>query len=68
MPGISQSRAHFERKITETVDWLTANNRKVIIIGSTVLAGPLGLLRPAGCFQFSGLSKAQRRVRSRGPS
>jgi hypothetical protein len=37
MPDISQSRARFERKITETVDWLTANHRKVIIIGSTVL-------------------------------
>lgn len=37
MPNISQSRASFERKITETVEWLTANHRKVIIIGSTVL-------------------------------
>jgi hypothetical protein len=37
MPDISQSRARFERKITETVEWLTANHRKVIIIGTTVL-------------------------------
>jgi peptidoglycan/LPS O-acetylase OafA/YrhL len=37
MPDISQSRARFERKIAETVEWLTANHRKVIIIGSTVL-------------------------------
>jgi peptidoglycan/LPS O-acetylase OafA/YrhL len=37
MPDISQSRARFEHKITETVEWLTANHRKVIIIGSTVL-------------------------------
>jgi hypothetical protein len=37
VPDISQSRARFERKITETVEWLTANHRKVIIIGSTVL-------------------------------
>jgi hypothetical protein len=37
LPDISQSRARFERKITETVEWLTANHRKVAIIGSTVL-------------------------------
>jgi peptidoglycan/LPS O-acetylase OafA/YrhL len=37
MPDISQSRARFERKIAETVEWLTANRRKVIIIGTTVL-------------------------------
>jgi peptidoglycan/LPS O-acetylase OafA/YrhL len=37
MPELSQSRARFERKIAETVEWLTANHRKVIIIGSTVL-------------------------------
>jgi hypothetical protein len=37
IPDISQSRARFERKIAETVEWLTANRRKVIIIGSTVL-------------------------------
>jgi peptidoglycan/LPS O-acetylase OafA/YrhL len=37
MPDISQSRARFERKITETVEWLTANHRKVVIIGTTVL-------------------------------
>jgi peptidoglycan/LPS O-acetylase OafA/YrhL len=37
MPDISQSRARFESKITETVEWLTASHRKVIIIGSTIL-------------------------------
>jgi peptidoglycan/LPS O-acetylase OafA/YrhL len=37
MPDIAQSRARFERKITETVEWLTANQRKVVIIGTTVL-------------------------------
>jgi peptidoglycan/LPS O-acetylase OafA/YrhL len=37
MPDLSQSRARFERKITETVEWLTANQRKVVIIGTTVL-------------------------------
>ena len=37
MPDIAQSRARFERKITETVEWLTANHRKVVIIGTTVL-------------------------------
>jgi peptidoglycan/LPS O-acetylase OafA/YrhL len=37
MPELSQSRARFERKIAETVEWLTANHRKVIIIGTTVL-------------------------------
>jgi peptidoglycan/LPS O-acetylase OafA/YrhL len=37
MPDIAQSRARFERKITETVEWLTASQRKVVIIGTTVL-------------------------------
>jgi hypothetical protein len=37
MPELSQSRARFEHKIAETVEWLTANGRKVIIIGTTVL-------------------------------
>jgi peptidoglycan/LPS O-acetylase OafA/YrhL len=37
MPELAQSRARFERKITETVEWLTANHRKVVIIGTTVL-------------------------------
>jgi hypothetical protein len=37
MPELSQSRERFERKIAETVEWLTANQRKVIIIGTTVL-------------------------------
>jgi peptidoglycan/LPS O-acetylase OafA/YrhL len=46
MPELSQSRARFERKITETVEWLTANHRKVIIIGSTVLVDR----SPADCY------------------
>ena len=37
MPDVAQSRAFFERKIAETVEWLTANHRKVVIIGTTVL-------------------------------
>jgi hypothetical protein len=37
MPDLSQSRGRFERKMTETVEWLTANQRKVVIIGTTVL-------------------------------
>jgi peptidoglycan/LPS O-acetylase OafA/YrhL len=37
MPELAQSRARFERNITETVEWLTANHRKVAIIGTTVL-------------------------------
>jgi hypothetical protein len=37
MPDVSQSRARFERSIAQTVEWLTANHRKVAIIGSTVL-------------------------------
>jgi peptidoglycan/LPS O-acetylase OafA/YrhL len=37
MPDISQSRARFERNITDTVEWLTANHRKIAIIGTTVL-------------------------------
>ena len=37
MPDIAQSRARFERKITETVEWLSASQRKVVIIGTTVL-------------------------------
>jgi hypothetical protein len=37
MPELAQSRARFERKIAETVEWLTANHRKVVIIGTTVL-------------------------------
>jgi peptidoglycan/LPS O-acetylase OafA/YrhL len=37
MPDLSQSRARFERNITDTIEWLTANHRKVAIIGSTVL-------------------------------
>jgi peptidoglycan/LPS O-acetylase OafA/YrhL len=37
MPDVSQSRARFERNIAETVEWLTANHRRVVIIGTTVL-------------------------------
>jgi peptidoglycan/LPS O-acetylase OafA/YrhL len=37
MPELAQSRARFERNIAETVEWLTANHRKVAIIGTTVL-------------------------------
>jgi peptidoglycan/LPS O-acetylase OafA/YrhL len=37
MPELAQSRARFERKIAETVEWLTANHRKVVLIGTTVL-------------------------------
>jgi SGNH domain (fused to AT3 domains) len=47
MPDISQSRARFERKITETVEWLTANHRRVIIIGTTVLVD----LPPSACYR-----------------
>jgi peptidoglycan/LPS O-acetylase OafA/YrhL len=46
MPDILQSRARFERKITETVDWLTANHRKLVIIGTTVLVDR----SPADCY------------------
>jgi peptidoglycan/LPS O-acetylase OafA/YrhL len=46
MPDIAQSRARFERKIAETVEWLTANHRKVVIIGSTVLVDR----SPADCY------------------
>jgi peptidoglycan/LPS O-acetylase OafA/YrhL len=46
MPDISQSRARFEREITETVEWLIANHRKAIIIGSTVLVDR----SPSACY------------------
>jgi peptidoglycan/LPS O-acetylase OafA/YrhL len=46
MPDLAQSRARFERKITETIDWLTASGRKVVIIGSTVLVDR----SPADCY------------------
>jgi hypothetical protein len=46
MPDIRESRARFERKMTETVDWLTANRRKVVIIGSTVLVDQ----PPSACY------------------
>ena len=51
MPDLSQSRARFERKITETVDWLTANKRKVVIIGATVLVDR----SPADCYGRPGI-------------
>lgn len=46
MPDISQSRARFERKMAETVEWLTADGRKVVIIGSTVLVDQ----PPSACY------------------
>ena len=46
MPDLAQSRARFERKITETVEWLTAHKRKVVILGSTVLVDR----SPADCY------------------
>ncbi len=46
MPDLAQSRARFERKITETVEWLTGHNRKVIILGSTILVDR----SPADCY------------------
>jgi peptidoglycan/LPS O-acetylase OafA/YrhL len=47
MPDLAQSRARFERKMTETVEGLTGNGRKVIIIGSTVLVDR----SPADCYR-----------------
>lgn len=56
MPDLADSRARFERKLTETIDWLTASGRKVVIIGSTVLVDRA----PADCYGrpriFSSLS------------
>jgi hypothetical protein len=46
IPDLAESRARFERKLTETLDWLTASGRKVIIIGSTVLVDR----SPADCY------------------
>jgi hypothetical protein len=46
MPDIAQSRARFARKITETVEWLTANHRRVVIIGATVLVDRA----PSACY------------------
>jgi hypothetical protein len=46
MPDLAQSRARFERKMTETIDWLAASGRKVVIIGSTVLVDRA----PADCY------------------
>jgi hypothetical protein len=46
MPDLAQSRARFERKIAETVEGLTANKRKVVILGSTVLVDK----SPADCY------------------
>jgi peptidoglycan/LPS O-acetylase OafA/YrhL len=47
MPDLAQSRARFERKISETVAWLTSSGRKVIIIGSTALVDR----SPADCYE-----------------
>lgn len=52
MPDLAESRARFERKIAETVAWLTASGRKVIIIGSTVLVDR----PPANCYDRPKLS------------
>lgn len=46
MPDLAQSRARFERKISESVAWLTGSGRKVIIIGSTLLVDR----SPADCY------------------
>jgi hypothetical protein len=46
MPDIQQSRARFERKMTETFDWLIANHRKVVIIRSV----PLVDRPPTACY------------------
>jgi peptidoglycan/LPS O-acetylase OafA/YrhL len=46
IPDLAQSRARFERKIAETVEWLTANKRKIVILGSTVLVDK----SPADCY------------------
>src|ERR1051325_7725094 len=46
MPDLAESRARFERKISETVAWLTSSGRRVIIIGSTVLVDR----SPANCY------------------
>jgi hypothetical protein len=54
MPDLLQSRARFERKITETVSWLTANHRKVVIIGSTVLLDR----PPSACYGRPGVFSA----------
>jgi hypothetical protein len=46
LPDLAQSRARFERKLAETIAWLTAAGRKVVIIGSTVLVDR----SPADCY------------------
>jgi peptidoglycan/LPS O-acetylase OafA/YrhL len=46
LPSLAQSRARFESKMMETIDWLTANGRKVVIIGSTILVDR----SPADCY------------------
>jgi hypothetical protein len=46
MPDLAESRARFERKMTETIEWLTAHRRKVVIIGSTILVDR----PPADCY------------------
>jgi peptidoglycan/LPS O-acetylase OafA/YrhL len=46
MPDLAESRARFERKLSETLEWLTASGRKVVIIGSTVLVDR----SPADCY------------------
>jgi peptidoglycan/LPS O-acetylase OafA/YrhL len=46
MPDLAESRALFERKIAETIDWLTSHGRKVVILGSTLLVDR----SPADCY------------------
>lgn len=46
MPDLTESRARFERKIAETLQWLTASGRKVVILGSTLLVDR----SPADCY------------------
>ena len=68
MPELSQSRARFERKIAETVEWLTANRRKVIIIGSTVWSTDRPRIVTVGRkFSVRWTVKSSTSIRSRGP-
>jgi peptidoglycan/LPS O-acetylase OafA/YrhL len=46
IPDLAESRARFERKIAETLQWLTASGRKVVILGSTLLVDR----SPADCY------------------
>jgi hypothetical protein len=46
MPDLAESRARFERKLSETMQWLTSHDRRVVILGSTLLVDR----SPADCF------------------